>query len=442
MSSTTVKVEFRGPMRDLFKTRDSVVISSAAGCGKTYQTLMWLHLTLLRYPGTKALVVRKVARTLAGTTLTTFREKVAAEALAAGMLHFYGGSPQEPTSFRYTNGSRISIGGLDEPQKIMGAEVSIIVIDEAIETSARDVDMLRTRLRGAAEGAYPAYRIIALTNPGPPTHYLNTSADLRLAHSTHKDNPALWAGGAWTGEGTRYLAELDKLTGVRRARLLEGRWVAVEGVIYEEWDPAVHVIERFPVPATWRRVWSVDFGYTNPTVVQWWAVDPDERAYLYRELYMTRRTVDEHAAAIMDQVTDLDGAWTEPRPEAVVCDHDAGDRAVLERETGITTLPAYKIVQPGIQGVQRRLRMRDDGTRGLYIMKGSLVERDQALAQAAKPTCTEEEFPSYVWDTGAGKQPKESPLKVDDHGVDAGRYTIAYLDGLGKGQPISGFGGW
>src|SRR3546814_6742009 len=72
---------------------------------------------------------------------------------------FYGGSAAEPASFRYDNGSRIVVGGLDEPQRIMGSEVSIVLIDEAIEVTQRDIDMLRTRLRGAKPTAYPHYRM-------------------------------------------------------------------------------------------------------------------------------------------------------------------------------------------------------------------------------------------------------------------------------------------
>src|SRR3546814_10640617 len=78
---------------------------------------------MLKYPGTRALVVRKVARSLTGTTLATFRDKVAVEAIETRLVHFYGGSAAEPASFRYDNGSRIVVGGLDEPQRIMGSEV-------------------------------------------------------------------------------------------------------------------------------------------------------------------------------------------------------------------------------------------------------------------------------------------------------------------------------
>src|SRR3546814_18229140 len=99
--------------------------------------------------------------------------------------------------------------------------------------------MLRTRLRGAKPTAYPHYRMVLLTNPGVPTHHLRTAEGLRMAYSTHQDNPALWDGTTWTSEGERYLAELRNLTGVQRQRLLDARWVAAEGIIWPDFDPAV-----------------------------------------------------------------------------------------------------------------------------------------------------------------------------------------------------------
>jgi hypothetical protein len=56
------------------------------------------------------------------------------------------------------------------------------------------------------------------------------------------------------------------------------------------------------------------------------------------------------------------------------------------------------------------------------------VRRDPALVDAKKPTCTAEEVPGYIWDTGLGKAPKEQPLKADDHGCDAKRYMVAHKD--------------
>jgi phage terminase large subunit len=49
--------------------------------------------------------------------------------------------------------------------------------------------------------------------------------------------------GVWTVAGDRYLARLRQNTGVRRLRMLEGKWVAAEGQVYEAWDPEEYLID-------------------------------------------------------------------------------------------------------------------------------------------------------------------------------------------------------
>jgi phage terminase large subunit len=191
-------------------------------------------------------------------------------------------------------------------------------------------------------------------------------------------------------------------------------------VVYEEYDRSVHLIEPFAISKEWRRFRVVDFGYTNPFVCQWWAVDHDANMYLYREWYKTGMVVEDHAARIKQ--------LSEPAFfEATVCDHDAEDRATLEKH-GIPTVAAEKAVSVGIQAVQSRLK----GKR-LFIMRGALVDADQALLDAKRPTCTEQEIEGYMWHKGADGRPnKEEPVKVDDHGMDAMRYAVRHVDSFGS----------
>src|SRR5690606_13451587 len=111
--------------------------------------------------------------------------------------------------------------------------------------------------------------------------------------------------------------------------------------------------------------------------------------------------------------------WHAPKPRAIICDHDAGDRALLARELGMSTTAANKTVTTGIQAVQARLRPTGDGLPRLVLLRDAVVERDDELVEAKRPTSTQEEVTGYVWDTGPGKPPKETPVKEDDHGMDA-----------------------
>jgi phage terminase large subunit len=126
--------------------------------------------------------------------------------------------------------------------------------------------------------------------------------------------------------------------------------------------------------------------------------------------------------------------WTEPKPRAIICDHDAEDRATLERHLGMSTVAADKRVKVGLEAVQTRTKRAGDGRPRIFLLADALLERDEALEEAKKPACTEEEVPGYVWDPGtaaaraAEKPPKEAPLKENDHGCDGMRYVVAERD--------------
>jgi phage terminase large subunit len=120
--------------------------------------------------------------------------------------------------------------------------------------------------------------------------------------------------------------------------------------------------------------------------------------------------------------------WLEPKPRAIICDHDAEDRATLERHLHLSTTPAMKSVSPGLQAVQARWRPAGDGRARLYLFADALLERDPDLVEAELPTCTAEEVPGYVW----GDTKKDAPVKEDDHGCDALRYLVAYRDLKGR----------
>jgi len=70
-----------------------------------------------------------------------------------------------------------------------------------------------------------------------------------------------------------------------KRQLLEGDWNAIDGVAFPEWRDGVHVIDPFAVPDEWVRFRSLDWGYSKPYAVHWFAVDYDGRLWCYRELY-------------------------------------------------------------------------------------------------------------------------------------------------------------
>lgn len=428
------RLHFRGAALDVFRRREpEVLLAGPAGTGKSYAALQKVHMMALANPGMRALLVRKTHVSLTETGLVTFREHVLQEALATGLVRWYGGSGDKPAAYLYSNGSTVVVGGMDRAMKVMSSEYDLAYVQEATELTLEDWEMITSRLRN---GVVSFQQLLADCNPQQPTHWLKKRCDegkTVMLYARHEDNPVLIdPDGQWTHRGAAYISKLDNLTGVRRLRLRFGQWAAAEGIIYEGWRPELHLSDRKQLPHEWTRLWSVDFGYTNPFVWQMWAIDPDGRMWLEREIYRTQRLVEDHAKDILNVVTKQDGVtWKYPRPRAIICDHDAEDRATLERHLGMGTVAAWKSVADGIQAMQVRLRPAGDGLPRLMVLRTALVERDEALAQVGKPLGFSQEVEGYVWKpppAGAQKALPDEPLKLDDHSMDAGRYAVAFQD--------------
>ncbi|MFA5213309.1 MAG: hypothetical protein WC406_08250 [Methanoregula sp.] len=418
----------------LWKNKEpEVIISGPAETGKTRTALEKLDALMWKYPGAQAIIVRKTYKSLKTSVLLTFERKVLgawdtkegkfdqrkSPVIKLGGEHVEG--------YHYPNGSHIYLGGMDVPDKVLSSEWDVVYVNQAEELTLNDWEIITTRTTGRA-GNMPYAQVMADCNPGAPMHWIRARAEkgrLKFIESRHEDNPTLYdpVTHQLTEQGKRSLTVLDNLTGVRYLRLRLGKWAAAEGVIYEDFDREVHIINAFPIPTDWVRFRAIDFGYTNPFVCQWWALDNDGRLYLYREIYMTHRLVEDFARQI-NQLSQGE------RIAATIADHDAEDRATLERY-GIPTIAAMKAVSLGIQAVQTRLRKAGDGKPRLFIMTGALVEADPILLNDKKPVCTEQEVESYIWiPTKDGKLNKEAPLKENDHGMDPMRYLVAYVDGI------------
>jgi PBSX family phage terminase large subunit len=442
--TTTLEHTFRprGAALEVMRYRgDEVLLAGPAGTGKSRAALEKVHLMCLLTPRTKALIMRKTAVSLTTSAISTYERDVATQAMLDGTVTYFGGSRREPAQYRYSNGSSIALGGMDNPMKVMSTEYDVIFVQEATELAVEEWEALTTRLRN---GVLSFQQLIADCNPQEPTHWLKLRCEAgktRMLHSRHEDNPLYFhADGTMTPQGVAYMGKLDALTGVRYLRLRKGIWAAAEGVIFDEFDPKLHIIDRFVVPEDWPRGWSIDFGFVNPFVWQDWTVTPDDQLVLVREIYRTQRLVEDHARdiralmglgpidAIAGRPLPYNGpevtGWDAKKPSIILCDHDAEDRATLERHLGWPTRPANKNVSDGIQATQARYRPDSRGRARMMFMRDGVLRRDPLLEDARKPQSTPEEIPGYVWNDKG----KDEPNKENDHGCDAKRYLVMERD--------------
>lgn len=199
----------------------------------------------------------------------------------------------------------------------------------------------------------------------------------------------------------------DRLPKHRRAARKEGKFTALEGVIFDL-DRSLHVIPSAKIPSTWRRFRGIDFGTRNPFCCLWAALDPaDDVLHIYREHYQAGLQTAAHGELIngLSQGELID--WTVADPE------DLQARITLLQDCEIENIPAYKAVREGIDAVSERLLPDIEGRPHLLIhenCRNLLRELDQ-----------------YRWAAGG----KEQPLKQDDHAVDALRYIVLMLKRLG-----------
>lgn len=438
--STSEGFQPYGAVAQLWQCKDhEVILAGPAETGKTRGAIELLDFLLWKHRGSQASMIRKQYSDMPGSCIQTYEKKV----LGAWNPQFndgqggfdqsltpvkkYGG--EKPQFYSYPNGSRLWIGGLDKPGKVLSSERDFAYINQAEELELADWETIVTRVTGRAGNA-PYSQVFADCNPGPRNHWIlerERDGGLTLLHSRHEDNPTLYdpLTKELTAQGKITMGVLDSLTGVRYSRLRKGLWVSVEGLIYGEYyDPAFHLIEPFEIPGEWTKYRVVDFGLSHPFVCNWFATDNDGRLYLYRQIYMTGRTVATHAIKIKEL----------SQGEIIkdtICDHDAEDRLTL-KENGIPNIAAKKDVLSGINKVQERLKRQIDGKPRLFIFKNSLVEEDQTLKMDHKPYSTEQELDSYIW----ANTSKEQPVKEYDHGLDTVRYMVVHLDGVGQWRNI------
>lgn len=398
-----------------------VLIVGAAGTGKTRCVLEKINYLAEKWPGMRALLVRKTRASMAESVLVTYERDV----LTPGHPGLEGATRANRHSYVYPNGSEVVTGGLDKPERTFSTEYDVVAVFEATEATEDDWEKLHRALRNHV---VPFQQAIADCNPSYQHHWLNKRADTDLMvrlYAHFEDNPTITED---------YLERLDRLTGPRRARLYLGLWVTAEGQIWENWDDSVHIIDAIPTDKHGDSVieWffaSVDWGFISPGVLQVWGVDRQRRAYLVYEVYQTHRNIDWWA----EKAATLDGTYGF---RVIVCDpSEPGDIDLLNRRIGRAggkrrAIGASKDRDAGLHIVRERLAFTRAKQPGLFVLRGCMEAKDPDLVDAHKPIGLAEEIPGYVWrEMVEGKAIREEPAPGgDDHSCDTARYAMTWLD--------------
>ena len=297
-------------------------------------------------------------------------------------------------------------------RRIRGATGACAYVDEVSLLPANFLTELLGRLSLA--GA----RLFGTTNPDGPAHWLKVqfidrAAELGMVHHTFTldDNPSL---------DDAYVRSIKaEHTGLWYQRLILGKWVAAEGVVYDAWAPDRMVVDTLPAIHRWFAV-GLDYGTTNPldAILLGRGVGDDGVARIYAasewrhdpRVSKVRLTDVQHSSNLrewLQQANRWDGtADTGVRPDFMVVDPSAAsfiEQLLHDRVHGVT--PADNAVVDGIRTVS------------------SLMAADRfRVHSSCKPLITE--LPSYSWDDKATEKGEDKPMKVADHAVDGLRYGI------------------
>lgn len=295
----------------------------------------------------------------------------------------------------------------DAESKIRGATFAGAYCDECTLYPKSVFNQLMARL--SVKGA----QCFCNTNPDNPYHWFYTDyiinpaiTDKKVWLFTMDDNLSL---------DSDYVTALKQMyTGVWYERMIEGKWVAAEGRVYDMFDASKHVVDTRSIlqsmydrglnPKAIRWIVSCDYG--TSTVMTWskFAVTPDMKFLKVQEFYYdathegTQHTDGEFLEMFYNW---LDGL----HPECVIVDPSAASWKILLMRAGFPVRNANNDVLNGIRTVANKLQ------KGEFLIDRSCVN-------------TQKEYSTYVWDEKAQQKGIDKPMKVRDHTCDADRYGI------------------
>lgn len=373
--------------------------------GKTFLSLAWIIEKNATLPKGNAMFLGQTPETIERNFLNDLMD-----ILGEGNYHYVKGKYIDIYYVdRHTKETRkrryfiVGAKNKDAVRRVRGSTLMIAYIDE-ITLMPQDVfDELVGRL------SYRESILLATTNPDHPKHWILTdyveNRKKREDWTRHKflldDNLAL------SEEYKERLKRQYQGIPARYQRMILGRWVIADGIIYQVFDPKKHVIQK--PPGEPRRYYVAgDYGDQNATVFLLIGEYREGRRKIFiilKEYYYSGR--EEKVSKTITQYVDDFEAWLPNgvRISEIILDPSAKalTREFERRRYRVT--PANNAVLEGISETANRLFNEE-----IYVM------------QDCVHTITE--FGIYSWDPKASDRGEDAPLKDNDHCMDSLRYFI------------------
>ena len=253
-------------------------------------------------------------------------------------------------------------------------------------------------------------------NPDGPFHWFKVNwidqldlKNLLYLHFTMDDNLSL---------SEKIKARYRSMySGVFYDRYIRGIWVVAEGVIYDMFDKAKHIIDSIADLIKDTYYVSIDYGTQNASVFLLWCKNKTGQWVCIKEYYYSGR--DESTQKTdTEYADDLNTFLENIKPKAIIIDPSAASFIAELRKRG------YKIK-----------KAKNDVLDGIRFVATMLNQEKIVFARGCKNTILE--FNSYIWDAKASERGEDKPVKQHDHAMDAVRYFCYTI--LFKGNSISVF---
>lgn len=238
-------------------------------------------------------------------------------------------------------------------------------------------------------------------NPDGPFHFFKTEwidkqkeKNLIHLHFTMDDNLSLTE-----RIKNRYR---NMYSGVFYQRYILGLWTVAEGVIFDMFDGAKHVVDGVLDLVTTQTYVSIDYGTQNATVFLLWQKGKDNKWYCVKEYFYSGRESKK-------QKTDTEYAD----------DLEAFTKGIRIKEVIVDPSAASFIAELKTRDFKIR-KAKNDVLDGIRFV-GTMLNEEK-IAFYSDCTNTIKEFSSYIWDEKAVKRGEDKPIKDHDHAMDAVRY--------------------
>lgn len=406
---------------------EEVLFGGAAGGGKSYAILWDAVSKALKYKNIRIGIFRRTYPELEKSLIYNFLKDVPQE--------LYQYSKQEHRATFVQTGSVIDFNHVQyesDVYKFQSVEYDFLYFDELTHFPEFIYEYLLSRLRTSKRGIKP--QVKSGSNPGNIGHlwvkkrfiddakpYVVTKRvkefDGGVTQFTTQFIPAtLYDNKILLESDPKYEQRLKRLPEAERRALLEGDWDAFKGQYFKMWNAKKHVCKPFDIPRSWKRFRSMDWGYSNPSAVLWFAVSPEGRLYVYRELYVTETTIPELARQIKSMSVYSDDGHTPEKIAYTVADPAIWSKTQYEQGESI----ALKLMEYGVP------LMKADNARisGWQAVKDMLYydEGHEPVLQIFE-SCYNliRTLPVLVHDKN---RPEDLDTDGEDHAADALRYGV------------------